>query len=122
MPVTINAITPTVGLEIIGMTADQLVEPQTAAEAQHALDEHGVVVYREVNISDEQLLAFSRLLGKLVVHQPASTTTRKSKPSLWIRPRRTHCWPHTGREISTGTSTARLTNTRKKQHFSRRAQ
>ncbi len=67
MPVTINTITPTVGLEIIGMTADQLVEPQTAAEAQCALDEHGVVVYREVNISDEQLLAFSRLLGKLVV-------------------------------------------------------
>ena len=63
MPVTINAITPTVGLEIIGMTADRLVEPQTAAEAQCALDEHGVVVYREVNISDEQLLAFSRLLG-----------------------------------------------------------
>ena len=38
MPVTINAITPRVGLEIIGMTADQLVEPHTAAEAQCALD------------------------------------------------------------------------------------
>ena len=44
MPVTIKAITPTVGLEIIGMTADQLVDPQTAAEAQRALDEHGVAV------------------------------------------------------------------------------
>ena len=28
MAITINAITPTVGVEITGMTADQLVEPR----------------------------------------------------------------------------------------------
>jgi len=89
MPVTINAITPTVGLEIIGMTADQLVEPQTAAEAQHALDEHGVVVYREVNISDEQLLAFSRLLGKLVV-QPTGEHHYPEIQTITLDPTKTN--------------------------------
>ncbi|HXY64406.1 MAG TPA: TauD/TfdA family dioxygenase [Mycobacterium sp.] len=89
MPVTINAITPTVGLEIIGMTADQLVEPQTAAEAQHALDEHGVVVYREVNISDEQLLAFSQLLGKLVV-QPTGEHHYPEIQTITLDPTKTN--------------------------------
>ena len=89
MPVTIKAITPTVGLEIIGMTADQLVEPQTAAEAQHALDEHGVVVYREVNISDEQLLAFSRLLGKLVV-QPTGEHHYPEIQTITLDPAKTN--------------------------------
>ena len=89
MPVTINAITPTVGLEIIGMTANQLVEPQTAAEAQCALDEHGVVVYREVNISDEQLLAFSRLLGKLVV-QPTGEHHYPEIQTITLDPAKTN--------------------------------
>jgi alpha-ketoglutarate-dependent taurine dioxygenase len=89
MPVTINAITPTVGLEIIGMTADQLVEPQTASEAQCALDEHGVVVYREVNISDEQLLAFSRLLGKLVV-QPTGEHHYPEIQTITLDPAKTN--------------------------------
>jgi len=89
MPVTINAITPTVGLEIIGMTANQLVEPDTAAEAQHALDEHGVVVYREVNISDEQLLAFSRLLGKLVV-QPTGEHDYPEIQTITLDPAKTN--------------------------------
>jgi alpha-ketoglutarate-dependent taurine dioxygenase len=89
MPVTINAITPTVGLEIIGMTADQLVEPQTASDAQCALDEHGVVVYREVNISDEQLLAFSRLLGKLVV-QPTGEHHYPEIQTITLDPAKTN--------------------------------
>ena len=89
MPVTINAITPTVGLEIIGMTADQLVEPQTASEAQCALDEHGVVVYREVNIGDEQLLAFSRLLGKLVV-QPTGEHHYPEIQTITLDPAKTN--------------------------------
>ena len=89
MPVTINAITPTVGLEIIGMTADRLVEPHTASEAQCALDERGVVVYREVNISDEQLLAFSRLLGKLVV-QPTGEHDYPEIQTITLDPAKTN--------------------------------
>ena len=89
MPVTTNAITPTVGLEIIGMTADQLLEPQTASEAQRALDEHGVVVYREVNINDEQLLAFSRLVGKLVV-QPTGEHHYPEIQTITLDPAKTN--------------------------------
>jgi alpha-ketoglutarate-dependent taurine dioxygenase len=89
VPITINAITPTVGLEITGMTADQLVEPQTASDAQRALDEHGVVVYREVNISDEQLLEFSRLLGTLVV-QPTGEHQYPEIQTITLDPTKTN--------------------------------
>jgi alpha-ketoglutarate-dependent taurine dioxygenase len=67
MTVTMSPIAPGVGVEIIGMTADQLHEPAAAAETQRALEQHGVVVYREINISDEELVAFSARLGTLVV-------------------------------------------------------
>jgi len=89
MPFTINAITPTVGLEITGMTADQLVDPRNASDAQHALDEHGVVVYREINISDEQLPAFSRLLGKLVV-QPTGEHQYPEIQTITLDPAKTN--------------------------------
>ena len=67
MAVTTEAMTPTIGLEITGMTAEQFEDPVTARTAQKSLDDHGVVVFREVHISDEQLVTFSRMLGTLVV-------------------------------------------------------
>ena len=67
--VTASTITPTVGLEISGMTAAQLDTREAAEDARRELDQHGVVVYREVNISDEGLLAFSRRLGTPVVQR-----------------------------------------------------
>jgi alpha-ketoglutarate-dependent taurine dioxygenase len=67
MAATSKTITPTIGLEITGMAAAQFDDQTTARNAQRALDKHGVVVFREVHISDEQLVAFSRMLGTLVV-------------------------------------------------------
>jgi len=89
MPVTLNAITPTTGLEITGMTAEQFSDPQTAQDARRALDEHGVVVYREVNISDEQLVAFSRLLGTLVV-QPTGEHRYPEIQTITLDPAKTN--------------------------------
>jgi alpha-ketoglutarate-dependent taurine dioxygenase len=89
MAVTLNAITPTIGLEVTGMTADQFADPQTAREAQRALDEHGVVVYREVNVTDEQLLGFSRLLGTLVV-QPTGEHQYPEIQTITMDPAKTN--------------------------------
>jgi alpha-ketoglutarate-dependent taurine dioxygenase len=89
MPVMLNAITPTIGLEITGMTADRFADPHTASDAQRALDEHGVVVYREVNISDEQLLAFSQWLGTLVV-QPTGEHRYPEIQTITLDPAKTN--------------------------------
>ena len=67
MAVTTSTITPTFGLEISGVTPDDLAGPEVARQTLRALERHGVLVYREVNITDEDLLALSRRLGTLVV-------------------------------------------------------
>ncbi|OAA25862.1 putative taurine catabolism dioxygenase [Frankia sp. EI5c] len=67
MAVTVSAISPEVGVEIAGAEGHQLVGETAAAECRALLEKHGVVVYREVNIGDEDLVAFSRLLGTVVV-------------------------------------------------------
>ena len=89
MPVTTSEITPSVGVEIVGMTADALLEPQAAADTQRALDQYGVVVYREINISDEQLVSFSRRLGTLVV-QPTGEHQYPEIQTITLDPTKTN--------------------------------
>lgn len=89
MPAESTPITATVGLEISGMNADELLTPEAAAQAQRALDEHGVVVYREININDEQLLTFSRMLGTLVV-QPTGEHEHPEIQTITLDPTKTN--------------------------------
>jgi alpha-ketoglutarate-dependent taurine dioxygenase len=89
MTVTMSPIAPGVGVEIIGMTADQLHEPAAAAETQRALEQHGVVVYREINISDEELVAFSARLGTLVV-QPTGEHQYPEIQTITLDPTKTN--------------------------------
>jgi alpha-ketoglutarate-dependent taurine dioxygenase len=67
MTVTTREIAPEIGLEITGHTGPELVDPARAAECQAALDAHGVVVYRETHIGDADLLAFTEMLGTVVI-------------------------------------------------------
>jgi alpha-ketoglutarate-dependent taurine dioxygenase len=61
--VTVTPIKPDIGVEITGLSGPAFVDPDVAAECQAALDAHGVVVYRGANIDDDDLVAFSHLLG-----------------------------------------------------------
>lgn len=63
MVATTRSITPTVGIEMSGVTARELLGPDGAESTRRALQWHGVVVYREINIDDDELLAFTRMLG-----------------------------------------------------------
>ena len=67
MGVTSKPITPDIGLEVTGLAGHDLVDPARAAECQAAIDAHGVVVYREASIGDADLLAFSEMLGTVVI-------------------------------------------------------
>ncbi|MFC5752911.1 TauD/TfdA dioxygenase family protein [Actinomadura rugatobispora] len=55
------------GVEITGASGGRLVDRRAADECRAALDEHGVVIYRELGIGDDDLVAFTRLLGEPVV-------------------------------------------------------
>jgi alpha-ketoglutarate-dependent taurine dioxygenase len=82
-------ISESLGLEITGMDSAELVSRAGAAGAQTALDRHGVVVYREVNISDEELLELSRMLGTLVV-QPTGEHRYPEIQTITMDPTKTN--------------------------------
>jgi alpha-ketoglutarate-dependent taurine dioxygenase len=88
MTVTVAPIQTAIGVEITGMSATQLVTRDAADECQRLLDVHGVVVYREVGIDDEELLAFSRMLGTLVV-QPTGEHEHPEIQTITMDPSRT---------------------------------
>jgi alpha-ketoglutarate-dependent taurine dioxygenase len=69
MPLTFTPLQP-FGAEAAGASGGELASPEAAARCQAALDAHGVLVFREVHIGDDDLVALSRLLGDVV---PART-------------------------------------------------
>lgn len=89
MPGTARPVGPAFGLEITGLTASDLVGLRGAEEAQRALDRYGVVVYREVNISDDELVALSRRMGTLVI-QPTGEHTHPEIQTITLDPAKTN--------------------------------
>jgi alpha-ketoglutarate-dependent taurine dioxygenase len=65
--VTITPIKPDIGAEITRLSGHDFVDPEVAAETSRLLDAYGVLVFRQANINDEDLLGFSRLLGPVHV-------------------------------------------------------
>lgn len=67
MTTTATPIKPAIGVEITGLSGDQLIDPQVAADCRAALETYGVVVYRNADLDDHHLVGFSRLLGEVVI-------------------------------------------------------
>ncbi|MFW0785602.1 TauD/TfdA family dioxygenase [Gordonia sp. CPCC 206044] len=88
MAPTSRTITETVGLEISGLSSAELVSPAGARAAEAALADHGVVVYREVGLDDDQLLELSRMLGTLVV-QPTGEHIHPEIQTITMDPTKT---------------------------------
>src|SRR5699024_1872874 len=69
------------------MSATELVGQPGAARA--ALDRHGVAVYREIGITDEELLELSRMLGTVVV-QPTGEHRYHEIKTMTMHPTKTN--------------------------------
>lgn len=65
MSVTVTPL-PSFGVEITGAQGSELTGRAAAAECQAALERYGVVIYRDLDISDEDLVALTRRLGRPV--------------------------------------------------------
>lgn len=79
MPTTVTELTPTTGVEITGLSGSQLVDRGVADECRAVLERRGVVIYREANITDDDLVGFSRLLGDVV---PLPMGGNKTHPEI----------------------------------------
>ena len=61
--ITTAPIKPEIGVEVTGLSGSAFVDPDVAKACEAALDAHGVVVYRDAHIDDDDLIAFSHMLG-----------------------------------------------------------
>ncbi len=59
-------LSPAVGVEISCLSGADLVHRDAADECLATLERFGVIIYREIDISDADLVAFSRMLGDVV--------------------------------------------------------
>lgn len=66
MSITKTTITPTTGVEISGLAGSALVDRGVAQETIAGLEASGVVIFRDADVSDDELVAFSHLLGDVV--------------------------------------------------------
>jgi alpha-ketoglutarate-dependent taurine dioxygenase len=81
---TVTPIQPLIGAEVTGVSGQAFVDADAASEAQRLLDAHGVVVYKGADISDANLVAFSRLLGPVHVF-PSRTGSEHPELSVVSR-------------------------------------
>jgi alpha-ketoglutarate-dependent taurine dioxygenase len=89
MSITVTPLTPHVGVEITGLSGHDLVDRGAADDCLASLRQHGVVVYRDANIDDDDLIAFSRLLGEISV-VPTGEHERPEIQTITLDPSKTN--------------------------------
>ncbi len=77
--VTTKKLGATVGAEVVGLDREALLRDEALpAACMDALEEHGVLVFRELHIDDATQIAFSKMLDDVGKSEPAAP------PSIYI--------------------------------------
>ena len=66
--ITVEPLNPVVGAELRGLDLRQDLSDDDIRAIKAALDKHGVIFFRDQDITPEQHLAFGRRFGELHVH------------------------------------------------------
>lgn len=64
---TLTPIAPHVGVEVSGLSGTDLVSAAGAEQCKALLQQYGVVVYRNADVDDDQLIEFSGMIGEVAV-------------------------------------------------------
>ena len=115
---TTEKLGATVGAEVLGIDRERLLHDDTLpAACMDALEENGVLVFRELHIDDDTQIAFSKMLddvGKARARRAAADLHRLARPDQESHRRPTCGGP------STGISTARRTTSPRRRRRSAR--
>ncbi len=114
MAATLRPLSDFIGIEIRGVSAADLASGSEAERCLRALEVHGVVVYPEIDVSDADLVAFSRLLGDVVAN-PTHEHEFPEIATITLDPSKTATMLALRKGISSGTSTAQPMRCRKRQ-------
>ncbi len=72
-----------VGIEVRGFDLNKPIDDKQGRELRDLWLEHGIVLFREQDITPERQIEFSRLFGPLAMH-PLKTTTSNEYPELFM--------------------------------------
>jgi alpha-ketoglutarate-dependent 2,4-dichlorophenoxyacetate dioxygenase len=82
MAIELTPLHPALGAELRGVDLTRPVEPQVFAEINAAFNRHGILVFPEQPVTDEQQLEFSRLFGPLEVNPNYAGAKMRLRPDL----------------------------------------
>ncbi|MET8649006.1 TauD/TfdA dioxygenase family protein [Nocardia aurea] len=66
MTIETTALSPSIGVQVRGVSSADFTTRDTAERCRALLAEHGVIVYSRAHITDADLVTFSRMLGQVV--------------------------------------------------------
>src|SRR6202023_2448332 len=82
MTIEVTPLHPNLGAEVRGVDLTRPMMPEIFAEIEAAFNRHGILIFPEQPVSDEEQLAFSRLFGPLEVNPNYAGTKLRLRPDL----------------------------------------
>jgi alpha-ketoglutarate-dependent 2,4-dichlorophenoxyacetate dioxygenase len=82
MAIELAPLHPTLGAEVRGVDLTRPVMPEVFAEIDAAFNRHGILVFPEQPVTDEQQLAFTRLFGPLEVNPNYAGAKMRLRPDV----------------------------------------
>ena len=82
MVIEVSPLHPTLGAEVRHVDLTRPVPPAVFAEIEAAFDRHGILVFPEQPVTDEQQLAFSRRFGPLEVNPNYAGAKMRLRPDV----------------------------------------
>jgi len=82
MAIAVTPLHPTLGAEVRGVDLTGPVVPEVFAEIDAAFSRHGILVFPDQRVTDEQQLAFSRLFGPLEVNPNYAGAKMRLRPDV----------------------------------------
>ena len=82
MAIEVAPLHPTLGAEVRGVDLSRPVSPGVFAEIEAAFNRHGILVFPDQRLTDEQQLAFSQLFGPLEVNPNYAGAKMRLRPDI----------------------------------------
>src|SRR3984893_13574669 len=82
MAIEVSPLHPTLRAEVRRVDLSRPVPPEAFAEIEAAFNRHGILVFPEQPVTDEQQLAFSRRFGPLEVNPNYAGATMRLRPDV----------------------------------------
>jgi alpha-ketoglutarate-dependent 2,4-dichlorophenoxyacetate dioxygenase len=82
MAIELTPLHPTLGAELRGVDLTRPVMPDVFAEIDTAFNRHGILVFPDQPVTDEQQLAFGRLFGPLEVNPNYAGAKMRLRPDI----------------------------------------